>query len=530
MDEKGLSMRFRNENTFFRANQKGISELVHTRYERALRRVEQTLGDEIYNYINGVWKRARERPFEDRFPGDLSILNHTFQSSSPTDVRLAISSAKSSFKFWRTVDYLDRCEIFDRAAAIMSKRKYELAAIVTLENGKNRFEAMADVDEAIDFLRYYSYQMKLNKGYSHEMPPAFPNERPRNLLRPFGVWGVVSPFNFPMAIMAGMSTGAMITGNTVVVKPASDAPWPAFVFASILEEAGLPPGVFNVVTGSGKRIGGEILRSPEVSGFVFTGSRSVGLSAMKIFHKKMPRPFIAEMGGKNAVIVTSKADLQEAVEGVGRAAFGYGGQKCSACSRALVERSIFSDFVRSLKDWTEGLIVGDPRERKTYLGPLINRAAVRKYVRCCRSARAAGKILFGGELLHPDGLEGYYVAPTIVTNLKKDHPLVVNELFLPFVCVIPINSFEQGIRIANSSEYGLTSGLMSHDESEIARYMDEIEAGTIYANRRTGASTAAMVGSQPFVGWKMSSTTWKAAGGMYYLPQFMREQSQTRCV
>jgi 1-pyrroline-5-carboxylate dehydrogenase len=251
---------------------------------------------------------------------------------------------------------------------------------------------------------------------------------------------------------------------------------------------------------------------------------------MKIFHKKMPRPFIAEMGGKNAVIVTSNADLQEAVEGVGRAAFGYGGQKCSACSRALVERSIFSDFVRSLKDWTEGLIVGDPRERKTYLGPLINRAAVRKYVRCCRSARAAGKILFGGELLHPDGLEGYYVAPTIVTNLKKDHPLVVNELFLPFVCVIPINSLEQGIRIANSSEYGLTSGLMSHDESEIARYMDEIEAGTIYANRRTGASTAAMVGSQPFVGWKMSSTTWKAAGGMYYLPQFMREQSQTRCV
>jgi len=523
-------MRFRNENTFFRANRNGTSELVHARYERALDRLERTLGDEIFNYINGSWKKAREAPFEDRFPGDISILNHKFQSSSVSDIRRAISSARSAFASWRLLSYEDRCDIFDEASSLMSRRKHELAAIVTLENGKNRYEAMADVDEAIDFLRYYSYQMKVNDGYSHDMPPAYPNERPRNLLRPFGVWGVVSPFNFPLAIMAGMSTGAMITGNTVVVKPASDTPWPAFVFASILEEAGLPAGVFNVVSGSGKKIGGELLRSPDVSGFVFTGSRSVGLDAMKIFHQDMPRPFIAEMGGKNAVIVTSKADLQEAVEGVGKAAFGYGGQKCSACSRALVQRSIFSDFVRSLKDWTENIIIGDPRKKETYLGPLINLAAVEKYVKCCKSAKSAGKIVTGGELLRPDGLDGYYVAPTIVTNIGKTHPLVIDELFLPFVCVIPIDSLEDGIRLANSSEYGLTSGLMSHDKSEIQKYMDNIEAGTVYANRRSGASTAAMVGSQPFVGWKMSATTWKAAGGMYYLPQFMREQSQTRCL
>lgn len=523
-------MTFRNENTFFRAGQKDKVELVHSKYERALGRLENNLGDEILNYIGGTWKKARGKPFEDRFPGDISILNGKFQSSSAADIERAVSAARSAFKSWRLTSYQDRCGIFDAAASIMAKRKYELAAMVTLENGKNRYEAMADVDEAVDFLRYYSYQVKANDGYSHEMPRAFPNERPKNLLRPFGVWGVVSPFNFPLAIMAGMSSGAMITGNTVVVKPASDTPWPAIAFASVLEKAGLPAGVFNVVTGSGKKVGRALLQSPDVSGFVFTGSRSVGLSAMKIFHKDAPRPFIAEMGGKNAVIVTPKADLQEAVEGVGRAAFGYGGQKCSACSRALVHRSIFADFVKSLRDWIEELIIGDPRKRETFLGPLINREAVDKYSRCCKSARAAGRIVTGAEVLTPDGLKGYYVAPTVVTDIKRTHPLVRDELFLPFVCVIPINSLAQGIAIANDSEYGLTSGLMSRDESEISQYMDNIEAGTIYANRRSGASTAAMVGSQPFVGWKMSATTWKAAGGMYYLPQFMREQSQTRCL
>lgn len=522
-------MGFRNENTFFRASQKGKSDLVHSRYERALKHLENTLGDELLNYIGGLWRKARDKPFEDRFPGDISILNHRFQNSSAVDIERAISAAKSAFSSWRLVSFKERCEIFDVAASIMSRKKYELAGMVTLENGKNRFEAMADVDEAIDFLSYYSYQMKLNNGYSHEMPSAFPNERPKNLLKPFGVWGVVSPFNFPLAIMVGMSTGAMITGNTVVVKPASDAPWPALAFACILRDAGLPPGVLNVVTGSGKKLGGALLRSPDVSGFVFTGSRDVGLRAMKIFHENGPRPFIAEMGGKNAVIVTSKADLQMAIEGIGRAAFGFGGQKCSACSRALVHESIFSDFVKLFKDWTENLVVGDPRKKDTFLGPLINRKAVEKYLRCCKSAKAAGKIMTGGEIMRLDDLDGYYVAPTIVTGLKKDHPLVIDELFLPFICVLPIKSLDHGIAIANSSEYGLTSGLMSLDEAEILRYMDKIEAGTIYANRRSGASTAAMVGSQPFVGWKMSATTWKAAGGMYYLPQFMREQSQTTC-
>lgn len=523
-------MRFANENTFFKAGTRKNEDLVHSRYERALEDLGGSMGKVYLNYIGKGWRKSRGGISEDRFPGDLSVINCRFQQSTREDVRNAIKVAGKSFDIWRRTDYEDRCTIFEEAATILSKRKYELAAIVTLENGKNRYEAMADIDEAIDFLRYYPYQMRMNKGFSKDTPPPCPNERPRNFLRPFGVWGVVSPFNFPAAIMMGMSTGAMITGNTIVLKPSSDAPWPAFYFAQILSEAGLPAGVLNIVTGSGSIVGDELVRNPSVSGFVFTGSREVGMGAMKVFLNEVPKPFIAEMGGKNAVIVTQNADIDEAAEGVGKAAFGYGGQKCSACSRVLVEKSIASDFVKKLKTWTEDIVVGDPRDSETFLGPLINEAAYVRFGRSVKSARDSGKIVFGGRRLRSRKLNGYYVEPTIVTGLRENHPLMIRELFMPFVCVLQVKSLRRAIEIANSSEYGLTSGIMSRDDDEVEYYMDHIEAGTIYANRRSGASTAAMVMSQPFVGWKMSGTTGKAAGGEHYLQQFMREQSQTRCV
>jgi len=523
-------MVFKNESTFFRANRKGKAEVVHSRYESALKKVERDLGETVLNYIGGKWLRSKGGVFEDRFPGDLSIVNRKFQSSRKEDARDAILAAKRAFESWRRASFESRCEIFVKAASIASRRKYELAAMLTLENGKNRSEALADIDELIDFMRFYADQMRINDGYAMDTPPPYPNERPKNLLKPYGIWSVVSPFNFPAAIMGGMSTGAMITGNTVVVKPASDTPWHAFLFADMLKEAGLPDGVFNVVTGPGSTVGQELVDNPGISGFVFTGSREVGMNAMRAFLKDRPRPFIAEMGGKNAVIVTAKANLDEAVEGVGRAAFGFGGQKCSACSRVLVDGRIVGDFTRALKDWTEKQVVGDPRRRETFVGPVINESAVARYRKSVRLAKASGKIVTGGVVLASKNLDGYYVQPTIVTSLKATSPLMVNELFLPFVCVHPVPSLEAAIAIANSSEYGLTAGIMSRDDAEIGRFMDHIEAGTIYSNRRLGASTAAIVGSQPFVGWKMSGTTCKAAGGRYYLPQFMREQSQTRCV
>jgi len=240
--------------------------------------------------------------------------------------------------------------------------------------------------------------------------------------------------------------------------------------------------------------------------------------------------YIQQVDQARAELEVAKANLEEAIEGVGKAAFGFGGQKCSACSRALVEKSIVSDFIDGLKDWTEKLVVGDPRDRETFLGPLINNAALQKFRRSVVAAKKSGKVVSGGHVLRSEELNGYYVEPTIVTGLKADHPLMVNELFVPFVGILPVASLKRAIEIANSSEYGLTSGIMSRDETEVEYFMDHIGAGTIYANRRSGASTAAVVNSQPFVGWKMSGTTGKAAGGRYYLPQFMKEQSQTRCI
>jgi 1-pyrroline-5-carboxylate dehydrogenase len=285
-----------------------------------------------------------------------------------------------------------------------------------------------------------------------------------------------------------------------------------------------------VVTGPGESAGQELVDSAAISGIAFTGSREVGMLAMRAFQEHRPRPFIAEMGGKNAVIVTKEADLEEAAEGVGRAAFGYGGQKCSACSRVLVQRDIAPEFTRLLKDWTENLTLGDPRERSTFLGPLINQAAIERYETAVLSARADGRIEAGGNVLTSSELNGYYVEPTLVTGLKSEHSLLKQELFLPFLCLLEVPTLEKAVEVANSSDYGLTAGIMSHSQAEVDYFMEEIEAGTVYANRRSGASTAAMVGSQPFVGWKMSGNTGKAAGGRYYLPQFMRERSQTRCL
>ncbi len=289
MLHRGDLMPFKNENTFFLAGLKAKEKIVHSRYERALGKLEEDLGRTMQNYINGRWVGSGGGFFEDRFPGDISVVNGRFQKSTKDDARSAIKAARTAYDSWRLFDYQSRRDIFERAASIMSKRKYEMAAMVTLENGKNRYEAMADIDEAIDFLRYYSLQMRDTLGYAMDMPSPFPSERPRDLLRPYGVWGVISPFNFPWSIMAGMSNGAMIAGNTVVLKPASDAPWPALTFAEILEEAKLPPGVFNVVTSAGETVGRELVENKSISGLAFTGSKAVGTDALKTFLGVSPR-------------------------------------------------------------------------------------------------------------------------------------------------------------------------------------------------------------------------------------------------
>ncbi|HXG06708.1 MAG TPA: aldehyde dehydrogenase family protein, partial [Nitrososphaera sp.] len=292
--------------------------------------------------------------------------------------------------------------------------------------------------------------------------------------------------------------------------------------------AGLPDGVFNLVIGSGSKIGAELVRNKDVAGIAFTGSRDVGYSMAREFSKERPRPLIAELGGKNPAIVTETADIGKAVDGVMKAAFGYSGQKCSACSRVYVHKNVRDEFVRRLVEKTKSLPVGSPLDPSTFVGPLANKDAYKKYQQYVRIAKKDGKILVGGSVRTDGDLKhGYYVEPTIVTGLPRKHRLFKEEMFVPILCVADYENFDEAIKLANDSDYGLTAGIFSGKQEEIKEFLDCIEAGVVYVNRQASATTGAMVGCQPFGGWKDSGTTGRGTGGPHYLTQFMREQSQT---
>lgn len=520
-------MPFENEHTFLKFMIAKKEELFHNQYEQAILDVKSEFGRQ-YPLIIGGKKIKIESTFSHISPVDIRITLGYFPKSSIQDIRNAINAARDSFNIWRKYDYKKRIQIFREASEILSKRKFELAAWLSYENGKNRYEAIADVDEAIDFMRYYCENIELNEGFSIPTKTAYPTETSKSVMKPYGVWCVIAPFNFPAAILIGMSTGALVTGNTIILKPSSDTPIIAYKFAQIMEDAGLPNGVLNLITGSGSQLGQEIALNEQVAGIVFTGSMNVGYKIFRQFNKAKPRPIITELGGKNPVIVTESADLDQAVLGVCNAAFGYSGQKCSACSRVYVQRTVKTEFVEKLVKKTNTLIIGNPLDPSTFVGPLINIYAYRKYKRCIKQASRDGKIVVGGSTYRNGDLKyGFYVEPTIVDGLPEGHRLLTEEQFVPILCLIEYHSFEDALRLCNSSEYGLTAGIYTRNEEEVEKFTDSIEAGVIYVNRRQSATTGAMVGCQPFVGWKRSSTTGIGTGGPYYLRQFMREQSQT---
>jgi 1-pyrroline-5-carboxylate dehydrogenase len=439
-----------------------------------------------------------------------------------------VKAALRAFPDWAATDWHDRVAIFQRTAELMAKDKFALSALMSHENGKSRLEAIADVDEAIDLVRWYTYIMEENGGFAQEMAPAVKNERTRSVLRPYGVWAVISPFNYPLAIVAGMTTGAVLTGNTAVLKPASDTPYLAVKFYEALREAGLPDGVLNLVTGPGRAVGASIVENPDVSGLIFTGSRGVGIRSFRAFTSGFPKPVITELGGKNAVVVTENADLEKAIPGVARGAFGYGGQKCSATSRVYVHEAVKEDFLDGLLDRVADIKVGDPTAPDVYMGPVINEKAYTNYQAYADLARRDGEVLTGGQVLREGNLsKGYFVAPTVVHGLADDHRLMQEELFVPILNVSELDSLDAGIARANGTEYGLTAGIFSEDEEERMEYFRRIQAGVVYANRVQGATTGAIIGSQPFGGWKHSGISGKGAGGPYYLEQFLHEQSQT---
>ncbi len=524
-------MVFVNERTYLNSVESGRIEEFHKRYENAVDKVKETFGEERWIWIDGEEVRSRSGTFDDRSPNDKRILLGKFQKGSALDARKAVESARDAFPDWSRTDYKERIKIFIKATDLMSEEKYNLAALMTYENGKNRFEAIADVDEAIDLIRWYCNELIAYGGFEKEMGRYVVNERSKSLLLPYGVWAVISPFNFPLAITGGMTAGAVLTGNTVVLKPSSETPFTALRLYELLTDAGLPPGVLNFLTGPGSTAGQELVKNPEVRGFIFTGSREVGMNAYKNFTSTYPKPIITEMGGKNPCVVTAHADLDKAVEGVAKAAFGYGGQKCSACSRVIVHKRVKEEFVRKLVSYTKGLKVGDPTHKDVFLGPMINKEAYDKFQKTANTARKAGKVLIGGKIRREGMMKyGYYVEATIVDRLPKRHRLLKEELFLPILAIIQYESLEEAMKIVNGVDYGLTGGIFSDDVKEIEAFFETAEIGTVYANRTMGATTGAIVGAQPFVGWKMSGISGKGAGGHYYLQQFLRERSQTTYV
>lgn len=519
---------FDNEKTFDKLMMSNREEFFHRQYETAIEDIRHQFGTR-YTMLIGSDKVTTRKSLVRTSPIDTRIILAYFPTCTIKHVKQAIKIAKIAFEAWSKTNYKRRIEICRTAANIMSNRKFELSAWISFENGKNRYESVADIDEAIDFIRYYSYIMESNNGFTIQTNSAFPNEKSKSIMRPIGVWGIIAPFNFPAAILVGMSIGALITGNTTVLKPSSDAPIIGYKFAEIMKEAGLPKGVLNFITGSGSKIGQTMINSKDVGGIVFTGSREIGHKIIKEFNKVKLRPVIAELGGKNSAIVTENADIEKAIEGITRSAFGYSGQKCSACSRVYVQKSIKNEFVKRLIERTKNLKVGSPLEPTTFLGPLINSIAYKNYQKYVKIAsKDGGKILIGGSIKEYDELRhGYYVEPMIVNDLPKNHKLFREELFVPILCIMEYEDFEEALELSNDSAYGLTAGIYSNKEQEINRFLDNIECGVIYVNRSIGATTGAMVGSQSFGGWKYSGTTGKGTGGPYYLTQFMREQSLT---
>jgi 1-pyrroline-5-carboxylate dehydrogenase len=505
-------------------------EDLHRELDRAIEQVRSTFGRR-YPLVIGAGHIQLAEEFEARSPIDRRILLGRFPRAGAEHVRSAIAEARAAFPAWSARPWRERVTLLKKVADRIRARRWELSALMGYEAGKNRLECVGDVEESADLIEYYCNQIEQHDGFEVTLGTLGPNEENSSVLRPYGVWAVISPFNFPLALAAGPSGGALASGNTVVFKPASATPMLGYKLAEVMAEAGMPPGVFNFITGSGSTAGQELITNRDVDGIVFTGSKDVGMHLIRDNATRLaPRPLVIEMGGKNPAIIMKSADLDKASDGVYRSAFGAQGQKCSACSRVYVNRQIRDEFVRLLVEKTRKIKIGNPLDRDVYMGPVINEDAVRTFERAVERARAdGGDILTGGRrLTHGDFAHGYFVEPTIIDRLPVDHPLFGEELFVPITLIGDVTTLDDAIDLANRTEYGLTAGIFSEDDREIAQFFDRIQAGVTYVNRRAGATTGAWPGINSFGGWKASGSTGRGTGGPYYVQQFMREQSRVR--
>jgi len=506
-------------------------EQLHTGFDKAVTKLKQNLGKEYGMIINGKDVFADEK-WEDHSPVNTDWVLAKMQKGNASHANQALAAARKAFPGWSRTPWKERVKLVRKAASIIEERIFDLGAAMALEVGKNRMESLGDVQETADLMSFSALMMEQNKGFIRPMgkdPLVGFDSTNTSVLRPYGVWLIISPFNFPFALTGGPTGAALVAGNTVVIKPATDTAWIVRLYAECLRDAGFPAGVVNFVTGPGATLGQALVDSREVDGATFTGSFDVGMKLYRdLAGRDYVRPVVLELGGKNPAIVSRHASLEDATVGIVRSAFGLQGQKCSAASRVLVEAAVYDDLVGRLKAAAEKLVIGDPTERATYLGPVINQSSYSSFKNFTEEiSQAGGKFLTGGHVKSGGMFDkGYFCEPTFVTDLPFSHRLWQQEMFVPITTIGKVQNMDEAMKIANSVNYGLTAGFYG-SRDEVNRFFDEIQAGVTYANRPQGATTGAWPGFQPFGGWKGSGASGKNGGGYYYVQLYMHEQIRT---
>jgi 1-pyrroline-5-carboxylate dehydrogenase len=490
-------------------------------FEQALSKVKKdVLGRTWSCWIGGEEVRG-STTFEVVDPGEVTRVIGRFPKLTAAEANLAVEKAHAAFPAWSETPAADRVAIFMQAAQRLRERKHEFSALLCFEVGKSWAEADADTAEAIDFLEYYAGQM-LRLAQPQAVTPV-PGERNQMIYIPLGVGVIIPPWNFPLAIMAGMASAALLAGNTVVVKPASQSPAIAAMFVQLMHEAGLPKNVLNFITGPGSEVGGACVQHKLTRFISFTGSRDVGLWIFEKSSKTQPgqiwmKRLVAEMGGKDSILVDKDCDLEKAVDAVVASAFGYQGQKCSACSRAIVHAAVYDEFVRRIVPKVEAIRIGHPSERSAAFGPMVDGAAKRKTLEYIEAGKKEGRLLIGGKE-GPRG--GHYVLPTVFADVAPTATIAQEEIFGPVLAIIRVKDFDEGLAVANNTEYGLTGSVFTRDEKHKEAARRRFHVGNFYINRKC---TGALVGAHPFGGFNMSGTDSKA-GGPDYLLQFLQAKT-----
>ena len=493
--------------------------------QAAIEQVRSELGREYPLIINGE-KITTSSKFESINPAEKSQIVGVFSDADADSRNLtekAIEAATNAFKVWQNVSAENRAEYLFKAADVIRNRKHYFSAWMCFETGKNWAEADGDTAEAIDFLEFYGREMLKWSGNQPITPSPYQENNSFEYI-PLGVGAIIPPWNFPLAIMAGMTLAAVVCGNTTVLKPSPDAPTIAYKFMEVLEEIGLPAGVVNFVPGAGTSVGENLVASPKVRFISFTGSKKVGLHIYEEAAKtregqKWMKRVVAEMGGKDATIVCADADLDSAASGVVQSAFGFQGQKCSACSRLIVDESVHDELMEKIVGLTKEIKIGLPTNGETQMTAVINEKSFNNATSMInKGIEEGGKVLVGG---NGDSSNGFYIEPTIIDNVKAGSTIEQQEIFAPVLAVIKVKDFDEALEVANGTDYGLTGAVYSTTQANLERARREFHVGNLYLNRKC---TGALVGVHPFGGFNMSGTDSKA-GGREYLLQFLQGKS-----